>query len=103
MQKEREAGQCGRVTLAADAASPAARTPPWELRPPSIPPAVYLDAGLGVPVAVEWVRVRRRERWSYSGTMPLLLGVSLSPLVRWAAVPLLTLWLTRRHIGVPRD
>ena len=57
----------------------------------------------GVIVAVEWVSVHRWRRWSYAGAMLLVLGVGLAPLVQWVAVPLLTLWLARRHIGVPRD
>lgn len=92
------------IALAAyGAASAVARSAQWVLRPRSMPIAVYLGAGLGVTVAVEWVSVHRWERWSYADAMPLVLGVGLAPLVQWVAVPLLTLWLTRRHIGVPRD
>ena len=96
-------GDVAIALFAYGAASVVARSAQWVLRPRSMPLAVYLGAGLGVTVAVEWVSVHRWGRWSYAGAMPLVLGVGLAPLVQWVAVPLLTLWLTRRHIRVPRD
>ena len=96
-------GDVAIALVAYGAASAAARSAQWVLRPRSTSMAVYLCAGLGVTVAVEWVSVHRWGRWSYAGGMPRVLGVGLAPLVQWVAVPLLTLWLARRHIGVPRD
>lgn len=92
------------LALAAYAAAAAvARSARWLRRARGAPLGVYLAAGLGATLIVEWLSVHRWSRWSYGAAMPLVLGVGLAPLVQWVAVPLLTLWLARRHIGVPRD
>jgi hypothetical protein len=38
--------------------------------------------------------------WQYSPLMPVLFGVGLSPFMQWVIPPLITLWFTRRQLGV---
>lgn len=49
---------------------------------------------------LEWLNVYVWQRWAYSPDMPLVLGIGLTPLLQWLLVPVLTLWLTRRHLGL---
>ncbi len=56
--------------------------------------------GLAVTVAPEWLNVHVWRRWAYGEDMPVVLGVGLTPLLLWVIVPLLTLWLARRHLGL---
>ena len=35
----------------------------------------------------EWYNVYRASNWSYTASMPLILGIGLSPLSQWIVVP----------------
>ena len=61
----------------------------------------YLAIGLVITVVVEMLSVDAWGRWAYGPSMPTLLGIGVSPLLQWIVVPLLVLWLARRHLGVP--
>jgi hypothetical protein len=87
--------------LAFAAASVAARSRLWFRRRPGAALAVYLASGLGTTIVVEVLSVSYWRRWAYAPAMPMVLGVGLAPLAQWVVVPLLTVWLVRRHIGVP--
>jgi hypothetical protein len=41
----------------------------------------------------------RLARSSYAPAMPLLAGIGLVPIAQWIVLPLITLWLTRRHLA----
>lgn len=60
--------------------------------------AVYLAVGLLVTVAAEMLSIHRWGRWSYGPSMPLLLGVGVSPLAQWVVVPLVMLWVAKRYL-----
>ena len=62
------------------------------------PLTVYLAAGLLITVGLEWFNVYVRRQWGYSPEMPVILGIGLTPLLQWLLVPLLALWLARRHL-----
>ena len=42
----------------------------------------------------EWLNTTVRQSWTYSDGMPVVpvLGLGLSPLLRWLAIPVLALW-----------
>lgn len=61
----------------------------------------YLAIGLVITVVVEMLSVDVWGRWAYGPAMPTLLGIGVSPLLQWIVVPLLVLWLARRHLGMP--
>jgi hypothetical protein len=61
---------------------------------------IFLLAGLLITAALEAVNVYVWKRWAYSPSMPLVLGLGLTPILQWTLVPLLTLWLARRHLGM---
>lgn len=42
--------------------------------------------------------IHRWGRWSYGPSMPLLLGVGVSPLAQWVVVPVVMLWLAKRYL-----
>jgi hypothetical protein len=63
------------------------------------PLTVFLAAGLLITVGLEWVNVYVRRQWAYSPDMPVILGIGLTPLLQWLLVPLLALWLARRHLS----
>ena len=58
-----------------------------------------MAVGVGFTVVVEYVSVYHLARWSYAPAMPLVAGLGVVPLVQWIVLPLLTLWLTRRHLA----
>jgi hypothetical protein len=73
--------------------------PLWLRRPRAGLLLVFLSIGLFITVVLEWLNVHQWARWSYSPRMGTLFGVGLSPLLQWTLLPLLTLWLTRRHLA----
>jgi hypothetical protein len=87
------------VAFATGTAAARART--WIARPSRLPFLLYLGAGVVLTLAIEAASVHTWRRWSYAPSMPMLGGFALVPLLQWIVVPLLTLWLTRRHLGLP--
>jgi hypothetical protein len=67
------------------------------------PLTVYLAAGLLITVGLEWFNVYARWQWAYSPEMPVILGIGLTPLLQWLLVPLLALWLARRHLCIREE
>ncbi|MEO6403462.1 MAG: hypothetical protein ABIP62_15775, partial [Vicinamibacteria bacterium] len=58
--------------------------------------AAYLATGLAVTVAIErWAL--RVGHWRYTDSMPLVVGIGLTPLLQWIAIPLLVLGVVRRR------
>lgn len=57
-----------------------------------------LVAGLGYTVFSEWLNTSIRRSWAYTDLMPTLpaIGIGLSPLAQWIAIPLTAFWLARR-------
>ena len=62
--------------------------------------AGYLMSGVGITVGLEILNAYVLGRWSYGDAMPLVAGIGLSPLLQWITLPSLTIWLTRRHLGL---
>lgn len=89
--------------LAFGAASAVARSRLWLARRQGAALAMYLAFGVGTTIAVEVLSVSYWGRWAYAPAMPVVLGVGLAPLAQWVVVPLLTVWLVRRHIEVPQS
>jgi len=61
---------------------------------------VFLGVGLVITVVLEWLNVYVWRRWAYSPDMPMVLGIGLAPIVQWLLVPLVTLWLARKQLGM---
>lgn len=88
-------GMCAYASAAA-----VARSWHWDLTRARV--AAYLGVGLVITVLAEFLNVYVLHRWSYGPTMPVLWGMSVSPLMQWIIVPLVVLWLTRRHVAGAR-
>ena len=60
--------------------------------------ALTIGFGAAYTVCSEWLNVVVRQTWAYSDLMPVVpvIGTGLSPLLQWAAVPLLALHFARR-------
>jgi hypothetical protein len=67
------------------------------------PLIVFLGAGLVMTVGLEWLNVYVWRRWAYSPDMPAVLGIGLAPIVQWLLVPLATLWLARKRLGLTAE
>lgn len=59
--------------------------------------------GLGLTVGFEYYYTNISLRWAYSELMPLVppFGTGLLPLIQWAIIPPIVLWLSRRHLLGP--
>ncbi|MEO7475251.1 MAG: hypothetical protein ABI860_10715 [Gemmatimonadales bacterium] len=60
---------------------------------------ICLATGLLTTVVLERLNVYVWQTWTYTPAMPTLFGIGLAPVLQWLVVPLLTLWLARRHLG----
>lgn len=61
---------------------------------------VLIGTGLLITGTLEWLNVYVWQRWAYSPDMPVVLGIGLTPLLQWLILPVLTVWLARRHVGL---
>lgn len=54
-----------------------------------------LAFGVGYTFYSEWLNVSVRGSWAYSDLMPLVpvIGTGIAPLLQWAVVPTLALWV----------
>lgn len=59
----------------------------------------FVAVGLVATILIEQLSVYAWGRWEYAPAMPTVLGIGLSPILQWIVLPLLTLWLARRHLG----
>lgn len=59
---------------------------------------VSVALGVGYTVFSEWLNLVARKSWAYSELMPVVpvLGVGLSPLMQWIAIPIVGLRLAIR-------
>lgn len=88
----------GVIALAAYATGAGcART--WHWRASRGHVATYLAVGVAITVVLEGLNVYVWRRWAYAPAMPLVLGIGVSPLLQWAIVPPLALWLMKRHVA----
>ena len=60
---------------------------------------IFLITGLAITSAIELIATEMGV-WAYSPLMPVLFGVGMSPFLQWVIPPLITLWFTRRQLGV---
>jgi hypothetical protein len=93
-------GDVGFALTAFWLASLAARRRDWILRPTRFPASIFVVVGIVLTVGFEHYYTNISLRWTYSDLMPLVppFSTGLSPLLQWLVVPLLVVWLTRRHL-----
>ncbi|TGD41311.1 hypothetical protein EEB11_19030 [Pseudotabrizicola sediminis] len=93
-------GDVGFAMTAFWLASLAARRRDWILWPARFPAVIFVVVGIVLTVGFEYYYTNISLRWTYSDLMPLVppFGTGLSPLLQWLVVPLLVVWLTRRHL-----
>lgn len=58
---------------------------------------VVVISGVGYTFFSEWRNVYILESWAYASTMPMILGIGISPLAQWIIVPVLATLLTARR------
>lgn len=60
---------------------------------------ITVIAAVGYTVFSEWMNTVARAGWEYSALMPVMrflgLEIGLSPLLQWAVIPPLALWLAK--------
>jgi hypothetical protein len=62
----------------------------------------FLGVGQVVTITLEFIALRSPWGWSYSESMPVLMGIGLIPVLMWILVPLLALALAVRSARKPR-
>ena len=63
-----------------------------------------ISIGLAYTVWSEWYNVYVRESWGYSAWMPVLpvLGIGVSPIAQWIAIPATGFWWTHRSLNAAK-
>lgn len=91
-------GDAVMILLAYASAAFGARDRAWILRPSvrHLSAFAFLAALQGL--ALEWLSLREM-RWSYGPSMPVdpVIGLGLTPILQWLALPLAILWAVRRR------
>ena len=87
------------IALLAYGGVAALRTRRWVMSPDAGARTGFVIVGVGITVLFEHVSVYRLGRWSYTPAMPLLAGIGVVPIAQWIVLPLITIWLTRRHLA----
>ncbi|MFW6206309.1 MAG: hypothetical protein ACOC5J_00075, partial [Gemmatimonadota bacterium] len=75
----------------------------WGRRPSALQVSLFVACGEMITVLLEALATGPLDRWAYSPLMPEVAGIGGSPLLQWALLPLVTLWLTRKHLGWDPD
>lgn len=93
-------GDVGFAMVAFWATSLLARSRLWIFNPTTLQFLLFLAVGIGLTIGFEYYYTNISLRWTYSELMPLVppFGTGLSPLLQWAIIPPLVLWLTRRQL-----
>lgn len=78
----------------------------WFARPDPLRLVGFVAVGIVITVVLERLALQSTFAgwgWRYSEAMPIVpgIGVGLTPLLQWLILPLITLWLVRRHIPAP--
>jgi hypothetical protein len=73
----------------------------WILRPTPRQITAFVTVGLLITVVAERLGTGPLHRWAYAPAMPVmpLLGVGLSPILQWLALPLALIWFVRRQLS----
>jgi hypothetical protein len=87
------------IALLAYGVVAALRTRRWVMTPDAGSRIGFVIVGVGITAVFEYVNVYCLTRWSYAPAMPLLAGIGVVPIAQWIVLPLITLWLTRRHLA----
>jgi hypothetical protein len=64
--------------------------------------AVFVLLGFSYTVWSEWFNTRVALSWAYTPTMPRILGIGITPLLQWVAIPFV-LSLVLRRAGRPLE
>ena len=92
-------GDAGIMVLAAWLANRLSKGSLWIKQPDVSAILIFLGAGIGVTLAIEWLALRSEWGWSYSALMPEIFGIGIVPLAMWVVVPSLSLFLCRKIVG----
>lgn len=62
---------------------------------------IAMLGGLAYTIFSEWLNTEIRGSWTYSEWMPTLplIGIGVSPVTQWIAVPLIAFWWARRPMA----
>lgn len=64
---------------------------------------VYISTGLLITVLFEFASTQVLSRWSYSDSMPMVLGIGLTPILQWVFIPIVVLYFSKnfaRGVGL---
>lgn len=71
----------------------------WPVRRPWRGGLIVVAGGLVYTGFSEWYNVYQARAWAYAGSMPLVFGIGLTPLLQWLVVPVLTIGAFRYRTG----
>lgn len=65
--------------------------------------SLFVGFGIAYTLWSEWFNTAVRAAWQYSPAMPRVLGIGLLPVLQWAVVPTLLIFLMRLPAGRSRS
>jgi hypothetical protein len=94
-------GDTGLAVTAFWAASVAARTRYWIVRPCPRDLLIFVATGIVLTIGFEYYHTNVSLRWTYADAMPVVppFGTGLVPLLQWTLIPPVVVWLAARHLG----
>ncbi|MBI2311754.1 MAG: hypothetical protein HYU77_04530 [Betaproteobacteria bacterium] len=65
--------------------------------------AITIVSAMAFTILSEWIATQVRQSWTYSELMPVVpvIGVGLSPLLQWIAIPAAAFWREQRRRSRP--
>ncbi len=61
------------------------------------PIVLFVALGFAYTVWSEWFNTQVAFSWQYADSMPRVLGIGLTPLAQWLAIPFLLAWILRKN------
>ncbi len=71
----------------------------WFMNPSAWPAALFIAVGLNYTIWSEWINTTIRGTWAYSDSMPMILGIGMTPVLQWLTIPPL-LVVSLKGIGI---
>jgi hypothetical protein len=71
----------------------------WFNNPSAWPATLFIATGLNYTIWSEWYHTTIAHTWTYTRSMPILMGIGVTPIIQWLTIPTL-LVMCLKGIGI---